>query len=228
MDIRIVKDLEEGLELAKNILYEKCGRDTVLFISGGSTPKPLYEKISQERKLHVGAVAMVDDRYSFHQQYSNEIMIAKSGLTVFLDNQNIAFYPILKFGLSREKTAREYDETVSFLLNHFPKSIAILGVGADGHTAGIPAGVNAQEMRVKNENYVTEFNSFPQEPKDRVTLTFRALSMVDLLIVLAFGEEKKDVVGKIFTSKDEEKTPACFYNRPRISEKTILITDQKV
>ncbi len=228
MDIRIVVSAESGIDLAKNILYEKCARDTVLFLSGGETPKPLYKALSAEQKLRAGAVAMVDDRYSFHQQYSNEMMMKETGFLDFLDRKNIAFYSILKFGLSREKTAREYDETVSFLLNHFPKSIAIMGIGADGHTAGIPAGIQGSEMQVKNETYVTEFNTFPNEPKERVTLTFRAFSMIDLLIVLAFGEEKKGALEKVFTSKDEVETPSCFFNRPEISKKTLLITDRKV
>ena len=228
VDIRIVSSEESGIELAKTTLYEKCAKDTVLFLSGGETPKPLYKVLATEQRLKVGAVAMVDDRYSFHQQYSNEIMIKASGFLDFLDQQNSAFYPILEFGFSREKTATQYEDTVSFLLNHFPKNIAIMGIGEDGHTAGIPVGVPSSEMQIKNENYVAEFNSFLKEPKERVTLTFRALSMIDLLIVLAFGENKKAALERVFTSKDEAETPACFYNRPEVSKKTLLITDQKI
>lgn len=218
MDIRVVKNLEEGTQIALKILYEKVDEKTVLFLSGGNTPKALYKKIAEYKSLEVGAVAMVDDRYTFHQQYSNEIMIGQSGLISYLNSKNIAFYKILEFGLSRQKTAEEYDETVRFLLTHFPKSVAILGIGADGHTAGIPAGIENEELRTKNQNYVSEFDSFPTEPKDRVSLTFTALSMIDCLIVLVFGEDKKEVV----------KNLPEFYKREDISKKTILITDQEV
>lgn len=218
MDIRIVKDLEEGTEEALKVLYEKVDTQTVLFLSGGTTPKPLYKKIAEYKTLEVGAVAMVDDRYTFHQQYSNEIMIGDSGLIIYLNSKNIAFYKILEFGLSREKTAAEYDETVRFLLTHFPKSIAILGIGRDGHTAGIPVDIGNEELKVKNQNYVAEFDTFPTEPKDRISLTFTALSMIDCLIVLVFGEDKKEVV----------KNLPEFYKREDISKKTILITDQEV
>ena len=218
MDIRIVKNLEEGMETALKILYEKVDEKTVLFLSGGNTPKPLYKKIAEFKSLEVGAVAMADDRYTFHQQYSNEIMIGESGLISYLNSKNIAFYKILEFGLSREKTAAEYDETVRFLLTHFPKSVAVLGIGVDGHTAGIPVDVGDEELKIKNQNYVAEFDTFPTEPKDRVSLTFTALSMIDYLIVLVFGEDKKEIV----------KNLPAFYKREDIGKKTILITDQDV
>ena len=212
---QIVENSDEGIDLAENIIYQNCDKNTVLFLSGGNTPKPLYQKLALEQKLKAGAVGMVDDRYTFHQQYSNEIMIKDSGLTKFLDQKNIAFYPILKFGLSRQKTAQEYDETVRFLLTHFPKSVAILGIGADGHTAGIPIDADLKSMENK---LVMDYDTFPTEPKDRVTLTFTALSMIDCLIVLVFGEDKKEVV----------KNLPDFYKREDIIKKTILITDQKL
>ena len=215
MDIRVVENLEGGIDTALKILIDAIDEQTVLFLSGGKTPKSLYEKLAQEQKLKVGGVAMVDDRYSFHQQYSNEIMIRESGLLDFLESKNVAFYPILKFGLSREKTAEEYDETVRFLLTHFPKSVAILGIGEDGHTAGIPAATEEKAMEGK---MVSEFDTFSDDPKERVTLTYQALSMMDLLLVLVFGESKRSVV---------ENLPA-FYRKEDISKKTILITDQKI
>lgn len=215
MDRRIVESSEEGLEIAKNILYGNVDKKTALFLSGGSTPKNLYKKLAQEKMLQAGAVAMVDDRYTFHQQYSNEIMVKDSGLLSYLEAQNVAFYSILKFGLSASKIAAEYDETVSFLLNHFPKSVAILGIGADGHTAGIPI----LDQKIESQNYVEHFVGFPEEPKERISLTFKALSIIDLLIVLAFGEEKRQGI---------EIALINFYSKKEVFKKTILITDQEV
>ncbi|HKC14552.1 MAG TPA: 6-phosphogluconolactonase [Patescibacteria group bacterium] len=215
MDIRFVENLEGGIDTALKILIDAIDEQTVLFLSGGKTPKPLYKKIADYKSLKVGAVAMVDDRYTFHQQYSNEIMIGESGLISYLNSKNIAFYKILKFGLSREKTAEEYDETVRFLLTHFRKSIAVLGIGADGHTAGIPIGT---DEKLTENRLVAEFDTFLEDPKDRVTLTYQALSMMDLLLVLVFGEDKKEAL----------KNLPEFYRKEDISKKTILITDQKL
>ncbi|MDO8686880.1 MAG: 6-phosphogluconolactonase, partial [Candidatus Berkelbacteria bacterium] len=123
-----------------NLLHDLVDRKTALFLSGGSTPKDLYAKIAKDKKLIPGAVAMVDERYGkrFHKD-SNELMIKNTGLISYFEKNNIRFYSILQKDTKREDTALQYDETVSFLLSHFPKSVAILGIGVDGHTAGLPA-----------------------------------------------------------------------------------------
>lgn len=79
ISLNIVKDSKQGLELAKQKLYEFCDKKTVLFLLGGTTPKPLYEELAREAELSVGAVAMVDERFGnpLHDQ-SNEKMIRKN------------------------------------------------------------------------------------------------------------------------------------------------------
>lgn len=222
MRIELVDDPHVGLNIAKRTLYKICDVGTVLFLSGGSTPKPLYKSLAEEVELRIGAAAMVDDRYSFHQEYSNMPMIRESGFEDFLKNQNIPFYKILEFGVGKEETVKKYNEAVSFLLNHFTKSVAILGIGEDGHTAGILPGV------FQNSEFVQDFN-FPQmQIKDRITLTFKALSMFDLLILLVFGEQKRNALELMFSQGPEEEIPSRFYNRKELDDKVLLITDQKI
>ena len=57
-----VKDQGQGLNCAREILYEKSDNQTLLLLSGGSTPKDLYETLAKERKLKVKAIGMVDER----------------------------------------------------------------------------------------------------------------------------------------------------------------------
>jgi 6-phosphogluconolactonase/glucosamine-6-phosphate isomerase/deaminase len=40
----------------------------VLFLSGGSTPKTLYEILAKEQKLKAGAVALIDERFIQNQE----------------------------------------------------------------------------------------------------------------------------------------------------------------
>lgn len=222
MQIELVDDPRVGINIAKRALYKICDVGTILFLSGGSTPKPLYKTLAQEVELRVGAAAMVDDRYSFHQEYSNEPMIKESGFEDFLQNQNIPFYKILEFGVNKEETTRKYNETVSFLLNHFTKSVGIMGIGEDGHTAGILPGVKV------GTSYVESFHFPDMDIKDRITLTFTGLSMFDHLILLVFGEEKKNALDLMFSKGSEEEVPARFYNRKELDDKVLLITDQKL
>lgn len=217
---QIVKSPKEGYGLAKEILYKKSDKNTVLFLSGGSTPKPLYKKLATERKLKVGAVAMVDDRYGLPMHAnSNERMIANTGLFKYLRDANIPIYLQLKSGLSLEKTTEKYDSDVRFLLSKFPKRIAVLGIGADGHIASIGPRSNDLNHDIK---LVVGIDDFPAEIRERVTLTLKALLMFDLLIVLAFEKEKREGI------KIALKTFFKGQIGSALAKKTILITNNPI
>ena len=221
---------QEGVEVCKKLLYELVSKNTVLFLSGGSTPKNLYEILAKEKKLKAGAVAMVDERYMPNGKLkidngklgTNELMIKNTQLLSYLDKSNIKFYPVLE---NKEivKTALDYDETVRFLFSHFQKSVAILGVGTDGHTAGIPVGIQNSET-----DLVTSFDNFPGEFKKRISLTFLGLSKFDQIIVMVFGEDKKKALKLILRSGSLSEIPARFLTQEEIAGKVTLITDQSV
>lgn len=222
MKVQLVANETEGTNFAKKELYEKSDKDTVIFLCGGRTPKPLYESLAKEGKLKVGAIAMLDERYSFHHQFSNEVMIREAGLAEFAEKEGIGFYPILKYGVARDETAKMYDTTVRHLFNSFPKRIGVLGVGTDGHIAGLPAG-----FALESENYAEEYDNFPMGPNERITLSFKAISELDYVVVLAFGDEKLEPLKKMFEKGSTKEIPARFLEQ-KLSKKTVLITDQRV
>lgn len=223
-----VKTKDEGLSLAKKILYKLIDQKTVLFLSGGTTPGPLYKSLSKEKNLKVGAVALVDERYGepFHKE-SNERMIKDTGFLSCLEDVNVRFYAALKKGKDLAKTAKDYDKTVRYLLFSFPKSVGIFGIGSDGHTAGIaPNRKNFQKDLFVS--YFDDGKDFKSGFGKRITLTFKAMQLIDVLMVLAFGESKKIALEKMFSEGSLEETPARFFKKEKIAEKTLLITDQKV
>lgn len=205
--IILVSDQQKGLIAAKDLIYRKVNDQTLFLLSGGSTPKDLYRALAVEGKLKVGAVGMVDERID----KSNFEMIKSTGLLDYLGSMKIKFYPI---------------DSIGKLINSFKHRVAIMGIGEDGHTASIPAGIRSSESGI--QNYVDEINNFPITPRERITLTFKALSEMDLLIVLAFGENKKGALKKMFEKGTLSEIPARFYIKPEIAKKTILITDQKI
>ena len=229
LSILNVENPQKGISFAHDILGQIVNKETALFLSGGSTPKTLYELLSKEKKLFVGAVGMVDERLGkkMHKN-SNERMIKETGLLSYLERKKIPFYPILRSHLKGVASdfVKDYDKKVRYLLGHFSKSIAIMGIGEDGHTAGLPSGIKNSKLKI--QNYVVEVNNFPGEFKERITLTFKALSKMDLLIILAFGENKKEALKKMFGEGSLEEVPARFYTGAEIAVKTLLITDQKI
>lgn len=232
----------------RKILENYSDSKTALFLSGGSTPRKLYEDIASEKTLRVGSVLQVDERFGEKlHRHSNELMIQGTSLLKYFDEQNIRFYPMIE-DKEIQQTSKDYDETLRFLFKYFPKSVGILGIGEDGHTAGIPAG---------NQNSKGKTSTFAKASADkqslsrvskriledqsslvsyyelegygpRVTMTFLALSQLDLILILVLGQEKREALRLMFTEGSIEEVPARFYLRPEIAEKTILVTDQIV
>lgn len=224
-----VKNGEQGISVAKELIYSIVDRKTLVYLSGGSTPKPLYELLAREEKFSPGAVGLIDERYGepMHSN-SNEKMIADTGLARYLKLLNYPYYPILK-GKNIEETTDDYDELVRSLLHVYRKSVAIMGIGADGHTAGIAPNRQDFENNIFNNKYafVSCFTDEKGSFKQRVTMTFLGLSMLDLFIILAFGADKKLALQRMFDDTyTEQEVPARFFLRPDSSKKTVVITDQ--
>lgn len=221
-------------KVVKKILENYSDSKTALFLSGGNTPRKLYEEIAQEKTLKVGAALMIDERFGekFHKK-SNESMLRDTGLLTYFEEQNIRFYPILQKDEDLENTALQYDETLRFLFKYFPKSVGILGLGSDGHTAGIPAIPEISKRILEDQSLlVTSYIDESGKYRERITMTYLALSQLDLILILVLGQEKREILNSMFKVSDLEKEieefPSKFYLKPEISAKTILITDQIV
>lgn len=249
----------EGFRLAKDILYAIVDRNTALYLSGGRTPKELYKKLAEEKKLLPRVVGLVDERFGepMHEK-SNELLLKETGLLAYLHDQHVKFYPMLHT-ISRHSResgnripghagndeirkglAEAYDDLFRSLNATYQKSVAILGIGLDGHTAGLPVQNSkfkmqsfddAQDRNAKFFNpydLVTEYDDAGGFYGERITMTFLGLSMIDVLVVLVFGADKKDALEKMFEEGKEEEIPSRFFKRPDIAKKTIIITDQNI
>lgn len=228
-----MKDAKEGLEEAKRFLYQIVDSQTFLFLSGGSTPKPLYEMLSSERRLEPGAVGMIDERFGepLHLN-SNERMVRDTNLLLYFSRKKIPFYPILQSGKNRIETALGYEKILRDLNSSFSKRIGILGVGEDGHIAGIAPNrldfKNPLFDATRRKMLVSEFYDAKGVFGERVTLTFQGLSLLTSLLVIIFGKKKKKALLRMLESGPIEEVPARFFLQKEIAIKTILITDQKI
>lgn len=219
---------QKANEVVSEILEKYSDFKTALFLSGGSTPKKLYEQFVSDKKIKAGAVGQIDERFgSKNHKNSNEYMIENTGLIKYFEDQNIRFYPMLEREREIEDTARDYDEALRFIFKYFPKSVGILGIGEDGHTAGIPA---IPEIALKMLEDQSELVDFYEAEKygPRITMNFHALSMLDLIIVLVLGQEKRDILAKVFKEGMIDDLPARYFLTPNVADKTIIVTDQIV
>lgn len=228
-----VNSAADGFDLAKTILKAVVDKKTALFLSGGRTPKELYASIATEELFSPGIAGLVDERYGekMHDN-SNEKMLKDTGLLRYFSLTDTPFYPVLQKDKSRGETAEAYDQKLRSLLSVYQKHIAVLGVGLDGHTAGIagnrPDFINPLFDPSRKDLLVSEFDDPEGMFKERITMTFIGLSMMDFLLVLVFGEDKQKALDLVFAEGKEEEIPSRFLKRPDIAPKTLLITDQNV
>ena len=227
-----VSDIDAGVALAKTVLYELVDKKTILYLSGGSMQQ-LYELFAREEILRPGAVGLIDERFGepMHDN-SNEKMIKDTGFLRYLQMLDIPFYHVLQSGKSREEAAELYDEKVRSLHATFQKNIGLIGIGPDGHISSVipnrPDFHNPWFDADRANLFVSEFNDPISKYKQRVGMTFLGLSMLDLLVVLAFGESKKEMFEQLFEPGNQEDIPARFFKRAEVAGKTVLITDQQV
>lgn len=227
-----VANASSGLELAAELLEKSLSATSLLLLSGGRTPKELYETLGRNERMQPGAVGMIDERYGekFHEN-SNERMMDEAGLLRYLTMRAIPFYPILT-DQTRVDSAESYDKTLRELFTVYSQIIGVLGIGMDGHTAGIPATNSTGEVESTSlrspERYVGEYNDTTGPYRERVTMTFTGLALLDFSLVLVFGADKVPALQAVFSEGSEVDIPGRFFKRPAIAKKTLFITDQNL
>jgi 6-phosphogluconolactonase len=97
-------------------------------------------------------------------------------------------YPVLLPGRSLEESKQFFSDVFNAAYRRSDASIALLGMGTDGHIAGIlPNSVAANE----SQELVAAYQS---EPYQRLTLTFPALRMLTGVYTFAFGDGKNEAL----------------------------------
>ncbi len=176
-------DAAIGTDNLKGRLREALasGRKVLWFISGGSNiPITVQIMDSLPSKLTRQLTIMpVDERYGLvSHENSNVAQLFSAGF----NPKRATFIPILN-GTDPETTAKQYAQKVRTELASHTVIFAQLGMGADGHIAGILPHTNAVTA--------TELAVASQGPDFlRVTTTFRTLRHITTAYLFAYGENK--------------------------------------
>lgn len=221
----IVKHFINKKEVALNIAQEvflKMSHQGVkrIAISGGSTPKLLFEILSTApfknnirwENIHL---FWVDERcVSPDDAESNYGMVAKTLLRhIVIPIENIHRIRGEAEDISAEAKRCSEEVLANSKTNRQSSTlfdVALMGMGEDGHTASI----FPDQMDLLNSKKIYEISRHPQSGQSRIGLTGEAILKSNKIIFMITGNEKKDLLMQVLsdpTSTDRYPAANIMY-----------------
>jgi 6-phosphogluconolactonase len=197
----------ESLDAAAAAAIAARGRFTIA-LAGGQTPRALYQLLATEFRARIAWASWEmffgDERCvpPYHPA-SNYAMVASA----LLAHVSVPERQVHRIAgeLPPDQAAREYESELRQVLATGISSpsldVALLGVGADGHTASLFPGSPALDER---ERWVVPVVGPPMfSPRERITLTLPVLNGAREVYFLCSGHEKHSVVEAILSGSEE-------------------------
>ena len=184
-----IEDIHESVfELLAGIITDERNTPYALMIAGGSTPLKVYNQISQSELTANQYLTLMfsDDRHlpadSPDSNYGNCLpMIKRLGLedrTLHIDA-----------GVSLDDAAESYANQIDSLLSAGAEiKLALLGMGADGHTASI---FSEEDARRRD---CTAFPVYNTGGFNRVSVSTPILEKASKIVFLVTGESKAAIL----------------------------------
>lgn len=195
---------EEIVNKLENSINEK-GSASIL-VSGGNTPKPLFEKLSTKdidwTKVKIG---LVDERWVDENHQDSNAKLVKD---FFLKNKasKAVFIPLHQNNLEVNKAEASCSSLVE--KEFFPCDVLILGMGEDFHTASLFPNNDKLKKALDLENKSFCVSMTPKTaPHDRMSLTLSAILKAQNIYLHIQGLGKKQVYDKAINENDFMLSP---------------------
>lgn len=177
-------------------------------LSGGSTPKAIFKKLSTQEnasKIDFSKVLLFwgDERaVDSSDPESNYKMAMDAGFNLLpIPKEHI--FPMKGTG-DLEANARAYEAEIKSVIADRPFDLVMLGMGDDGHTASLFPHTKA--LQVKNKLVVA--NEVPQKNCFRLTLTFDAINAAKHIVIYVIGKNKAAKLAEVLNSPlNQEELP---------------------
>jgi 6-phosphogluconolactonase len=170
------------------------GRFTVA-LSGGSTPRALYERLAQSPLNEAIDWANVhifwgDERMVPPDDIESSYRMARETLLAHVAIPAANIYPVPTIGGTPEAAASAYEETITAVFGtDAPRfDLILLGIGPDGHTASLFPG-QPEVVRPSAALAVAVHNA-PKPPPTRVTFTYTLINAAANVLFVVSGADK--------------------------------------
>lgn len=210
MAINFIKSLnaslgeDELLATLKTKLSE--GKKLLWIVSGGSVidiaarvMSNLDDNLSKNLQ-----VLLSDERYGeVGHKDSNYAQLVAAGF----NKKQAIFESVLVDGLTMEQTKARFTELFINGLVWADQVIGQLGIGEDGHIAGI----------LPNSPVVSSTESvvaYDSNPYQRISLSLKSLKQIDQTLIFCFGQNKHDALSRLYKGKESlDSLPSMILNQ---------------
>lgn len=180
----------------------------IVGLSGGSTPKPIYEELGkQDVDWSKVTVFLVDDRYTDANDSDSNQKLVRDTL---LKNAQIPEEQIIfpRTALPLDECIADYEQRLAEMLSKGIPHTVTLGLGEDGHIASLfpPVPLEGYGDRLVIHTTTDDF-----AVRDRISTTMVVIGSADRKIFFLKGEKKKFVWDEMMQSDgtdDMDRWPA--------------------
>jgi len=185
----LAETIGNSLKEGRNVLWVLCGGSNIAY---SVDVMNMLQSFVSKKDMPRLTVTLSDERFGpvAHKDSNWQQLLDKG-----FDITNVQVLPVLVAVPAEqdlEKTKEEFSIKVKKAYNKADIIIGQLGLGADGHIAGVlPESRGVVDTSVA---VAYEANDFK-----RITLTLKMIKKMSVIFVFAFGESKKSVVADLET-----------------------------
>ncbi|MDY6940373.1 MAG: 6-phosphogluconolactonase [Cyanobacteriota bacterium] len=182
---------------------EARGQCTIA-LSGGSTPKPLYEFLAtQDLPWEKIYVFWGDERYVPPDDAQSNYRMAREAWLDKIDIRDGNIYPMPTMAGDPTADASTYESRLQEFFGLAPGDfpvfdIILLGLGDDGHTASLFPQTNALQVC---DRVVTVGN---KDGDPRITLTIPVINLARYVTFVVAGASKQTALDRIFAPEEDD------------------------